>query len=75
MTLLDMVRIASHDLGPDATNEDFRRFLWERFCKEIDPRFVPVYRATLRGEVQLKAAREMAARIVQEEAKSGKKAS
>jgi hypothetical protein len=70
MTILDMVRIASQDLGPDATNEEFQRFVWERFCKKIDPRFVPVYRATLRGELQLKEAREMAARIAREDVAS-----
>jgi hypothetical protein len=70
MTILDMVRIASQDLGHDATNGQFKDYLWERFCKKVYLQYVPVYRATLRGEVQLKEARENAARIAREDVES-----
>lgn len=73
MQIPEMVRIALDDLGLDATNDQVADFLWERFCKKIDSRFVPIYRATLRGEEKLKEAREMAARLIREEREAAAK--
>ena len=73
MQIVEMVRIAFEELGPDGTNEQVRKFLWERFCKAIDPKYVPVYRATLQGQELLLAARANAAKIIQEEAEQGSK--
>lgn len=68
MTRLDMVRVAVRELGESAPPDRIAGFVQERFGQPVSPRFVPVYLATLRGEVQLREARERAARIVAEEA-------
>jgi hypothetical protein len=71
MSVRNMVRIASQDLGPDASRDEFQKYLRERFRKQVDVRHMPVYRAALRGEAQLPVARAMPARIVQEETAAG----
>lgn len=43
-------------------------FVRERFNQPINPRFVPVYLATIRGEEHLRQARDNAAKILAEEA-------
>jgi|GEM_PF-5493576 len=52
MSIIDMVRSAVGDLGEDATNAQIRDYVWAHFCKAIDEKYVPVFRATMRGEEQ-----------------------
>ena len=68
MTRLDMVRAAIDELGEPATAEQVVRFVADRFGVAVGAGFVPVYRATLRAEEELRRARERAAAIVAEEA-------
>jgi hypothetical protein len=64
MTRVDMVRVAIDELGDQATADQVVRFVADRFGVEIGARFVPVYRATLRAEEELRKARERAAEVV-----------
>lgn len=68
MPWLDMVRAAVAELGMTASSEQISGFVRHRFNQAIDPRFVPFHVATLRGQEQLRLARERAAQIVAEEA-------
>jgi hypothetical protein len=66
MTRVDMVREAIDELGGEATPDRIVRFVADRFGVEVGVGFVPVYRATLRAEEELRRARERAAEIVAE---------
>ena len=68
MTLLDMARAAVAELGTGASPKQVVEFIRHRFGRDMDLRFVPVYLATIRGEEQLRQAREKAATILAEEA-------
>jgi hypothetical protein len=68
MTRVDMVRAAVNELGEAAPADEIARFVGVRFGVAVGPKFVPVYLATLRAEVELRRARERAAKIVAEEA-------
>ena len=50
MTRLEMVRLAVGELGNEATAEQIDRFIAEKFGQQLGVRFIPIYRATLRGE-------------------------
>ena len=67
MTRLEMVRLAVGELGNEATAEQIDRFIAQQFGQQLGVRFIPIYRATLRGEEQLRLAREMAATMIAEE--------
>jgi hypothetical protein len=67
MTRLDMVRVAVGELGDQATADQVAGFVAERFGQDVGVRFVPIYRATLRAEEQLRQARETAAALVAED--------
>lgn len=67
MTRLDMVRTAVEELGEQATHAQVDEFVRERFGETIGVKFVPLIRATLRGQEELRKAREAAARIVAED--------
>jgi hypothetical protein len=64
MTRLDMVRTAVAELGDRATAEQVVQFVGDRFKVVLGAKFVPVYRATLRAEEELKRARERAAAVL-----------
>ena len=68
MTWLDMVRVAVRELGGSAPPDRIAGFVEERFGQPISPRFIPFHLATLRGEEELRRARERAAQIRAEEA-------
>lgn len=68
MTLLDMARAAVAELGTTISPEQVVEFTRRRYGRNMDPRFVPVYLATIRGEEQLRLAREKAATILAEDA-------
>jgi hypothetical protein len=67
MTRLEMVRRAIGELGNEATTEQIDRFIAEQYGQQLGVRFIPIYRATLRGEVQLQQARAMAATLIAED--------
>jgi hypothetical protein len=65
----DMVRIAMQELGDDARSDQVGEFIRHRFSLDVGSQFVPIYRATIRAEEQLRQAREMAAKMVADQAK------
>ena len=67
MTELDVTRAGLQELGAGATNEQLAAYARERHGAYLDPRFIPLYRATIKGEDQRRQAREEAARILAEE--------
>jgi hypothetical protein len=67
MTELDLTRAGLQELGEGVTNERLAAYARERHGTYLDPRFIPLYRATIKGEGQRRRAREEAARIVAEE--------
>lgn len=67
MTPLDMVHTALQELGEDASSGEVSEFIRQRFGLEVGAQFIPIYRATIRGEEQLRQAREMAAKVVADE--------
>jgi hypothetical protein len=78
MKVLEMVRLALDELGEQATHQQVYDFVRERFGNAIDPKYVPVYRATLKGQDLLRQAREQAAELARaaaEEAVAKKKRS
>lgn len=62
-----MVRAAVRELGDSATDARVPVLVAERFGEDIGPWFIPLFRATLRGEEQLSRARERAAKILAED--------
>jgi hypothetical protein len=66
MTRVDMVYKAIDELGEEVAADQVVRFVADRFGVEVGAKFVPVYRATLRAEEELRRARERAAEIVAE---------
>jgi hypothetical protein len=67
MTVIDLVRAGVAELGDGASAEALTRFIAERYGARVEARFVPIYRATLRAEVQRQEARAHAARIIEED--------
>jgi hypothetical protein len=65
MTVIDLVRSGVTELGEDVSAEELSRFIAERFGARVEARFVPIYRATLRAEVQRREAREWATSIIE----------
>ena len=67
MTVIDLVRAGVTELGEGAPAAALTRFIAERFGARVEARFVPIYVATLRAEVQCREARERAASISEED--------
>ena len=67
MTNVVLVRLAVQKLGDKATSDQIIEFVRDRFGEKIEARFLPIYRATVRGEEYTRKAREVAARGVGEE--------
>ena len=67
MDRLEMMRIAEKELGRGATAEQLASFIQDRFGEGIGPKFIPIIRASLRGQEALQEARERAARLLAEE--------
>jgi hypothetical protein len=63
MSPLEMVRMAVEALGDEATAEQVVRYVGNRFGASIAVKFIPVYRATLRAEEELRRTRERAAAV------------
>lgn len=51
MTNTEATKLAMIELGPDATNEELIKHAAKNSGIILDPRFVPIYRAAVRGEV------------------------
>jgi hypothetical protein len=56
MNKIEAVRLALKELG-EVTNENLVVFVQSRFGVKVDPKMVPVIRATLRGMVMMAVAR------------------
>jgi hypothetical protein len=67
MNELDLTREALGSLGEAATPEQFAAYARDRHGAVLDPRFVPLYRATLKGEEQRQRARTEAARLLDQD--------
>ena len=74
ITRLEMVRMALTELGSQATNVQVSAFVLQCFRAKVDPAYVPIFRATLRGEEELRKARELVAQVAEEMKKGKKKA-
>ena len=60
MTELDLTRAALKEFGESATSEQVAAYARDRHGAVLDPRFVPLYRATIKGEEQRRRARILA---------------
>lgn len=57
MNRLELVQQAMAEIG-DANPEAFSQFLERRFGMKIDPKYIPLYKATLRDKERLARMRE-----------------
>ena len=68
---MDTVRAAIAELGDnDGGSDRIVQFVAERFGVAVGAKFVPVYRATIRGEAELVRAHERAAAILADDEKT-----
>jgi hypothetical protein len=51
------VRVAVRELG-EAAAQDLSAFIAERFNVKIEPKYIPPFKASLRGKERLQALRE-----------------
>jgi len=63
MTSLEMVQDALHHLG-DTSAEALAAFVWQHHGTRIEPRFIPVYRASLRDQERRAATRQARAPVM-----------
>jgi hypothetical protein len=68
MDKLELVQLALRELG-DVSAQDLSGFIQNRHAVNIDPKFIPLYKATIRDKLRLEAARQ-AARTAAEQAKA-----
>jgi hypothetical protein len=55
----EAVRLALAEIG-EAPSAEFAAFIEQRYGVRIDPRFIPIYKASVRDQEQLKQARARA---------------
>lgn len=70
MTNTEATRLALQELGPEATTADLISYATERLGIRLDARFVPIYRAAIRGEEQRKEMWVIAAQVAEEDRKN-----
>jgi hypothetical protein len=57
MDKLEIVRVAVRELG-EANAQDLSAFIAERFNVKIEPKYIPLFTASLRGKERMHAFRE-----------------
>ncbi len=65
VTKEEAVRLALAEVG-DVSAEDLSVFIQRRFGLRIEPKFVPVFKASIRAREQLEAARRARNRLAAE---------
>jgi hypothetical protein len=65
---LELVQIALRELG-DVSAEELSSFIKKKHGVKIEPKFIPLYKASLRDKLRLETARQ-AARVAVERAKA-----
>jgi len=68
MDKLEMVRLAIRELG-DVPAQELAGFIASRHGVKIEPKFIPIFKASLRDKLRLDAARQEA-RAASEQAKA-----
>lgn len=63
MDKIEAVRIAMTELGEVAA-EQLTAFVRQRFGVTIDPRFVPIFKATVRDREGMERARRVGAQVI-----------
>ena len=59
MDKLEMVQVALRELG-DVKAEEITAFVEERFQTRIEPKFIPLYKASIREKARSEAVRQAA---------------
>ena len=67
MTNTEATRLAMLELGPDARAEELIRHALEKSGVTLDARFLPIYRAAVRGEVKRQEMWVIAAQVARED--------
>jgi hypothetical protein len=65
---LELVQSALKELG-DLSAQELSSFIEKKYGVKIEPKFIPLYKASIRDKVRLEAARQ-AARATVEQAKA-----
>lgn len=68
MDTVELVRVALQELG-DASGQELSTFIEKRHGVKIEPRFIPMFKASIRAKDRLEVDRQ-AARAIVEQAKS-----
>jgi len=68
MDKLELVQVALRELG-DVSAQELSSFLEQKHGVKIEPKFIPLYKASIRDKMRLETARQ-AARAAAERAKS-----
>ena len=68
MDRLELVQIAFRELG-DVSAQELAAFIEKKHGVKIAPKFIPLYKASLRDKLRLETARQ-AARVAVEQAKT-----
>ena len=66
MDKLEMLQIALRELG-DVSAQELSAFIERRYGVKIEPKFIPIFKASLRDKIRLEAARQ-AARVAAQQA-------
>ena len=59
MDKLEMVQVALRELG-DVKSEEITAFVEERFKARIEPKFIPLYKASIQAKARSEAVRQAA---------------
>ncbi len=64
MDKLELVQLALREIG-DASSEELSRFIEAAHGVRIEPKFIPLFKASLRDRLRLEAARQAARAAVE----------
>lgn len=59
MDKLELVQVALRELG-DVSAQELSSFIERKHCTKIDPRFIPIFKASIQDGERLEAARRAA---------------
>jgi hypothetical protein len=59
MDKLEMVQVALRELG-DVSAQELSAFIEEKHGARIDPKFIPIFKASIRDKLRLEVARQAA---------------
>ena len=70
MKPIELVERALRELGEQATHDEIHTFIGKTFGIAVAAKFIPIFRATIKGHEALREAREKAAAIGEQEKKN-----